>query len=162
MVTWPDTFPDLQASFVVDAQAVDVRSKIVQALQGQRHRRNGQTATVKVGWMFTHLGLQAFSSWHKYRINGGADWFLLWLPISTDANEQHRVRFQTGIFNIVYQEGERWLVTATLDVQALLADVSEASYDAAEAQLSGVETDDHILIDVVDAGDVVTTLYRQD
>ena len=171
MLTWPDFLPPIQNNLSIASEAVDTRSKVTEALLNQRHRYDGQTVSVKVSWLMTDSQFGGFATLHKNGLNGGSDWFLMWLPVSDDADELHQVRFQDGQFSSAYQEGARWLVTATLDVLQLLNTPTEDDYDALETELSSIVTDDGTPVAVVDgqgddtpehANDVLTVLYRQD
>ncbi len=142
METWPTLLPAPNSDFSYTAQTVDVRSQVTEALLDQRHRYDGQIVLVSLTWQMDNVQLAAFESWHKFNINGGSDWFNIFLPV--DGTDTLCVaRFNDGIYGLSYKEGEVWLVNAKLDVDGLPNPVVlETDLDTALDDLSGIIGDD--------------------
>lgn len=129
METWPPSFPMLSSSAYSGDQAANtVRTTMDSGSIRQRRRFSVEILTLSCTWELSDTEFGIFCAFVKYRLNLGADWFLMNLPAGGDDVQLHQVRFQNGNFKQTYTDVGFWDVQATLDVMQRMI-ISETVLD---------------------------------
>lgn len=106
--------PTLDA-FDESASPSGVRSQM-EGKKNQRLRHHGQTLAQKVQWSLSDAQWNVFQGFLFYSLHGGNDWFNVELPGDDGLLTMSVARFVGGQYE-TKQQGERWIVTATLEVR---------------------------------------------
>jgi hypothetical protein len=116
MVAWPSVFPnpDVGVSYEIDSR-VDVL-KMDSGEFRQRPVRQSRRYVFPVTFTFSDLTLAMFNAWFAYKIESGATWFDLELPVNGGGTETRSVRFFEPSYQITLSiPPSVWTVTAQLE-----------------------------------------------
>lgn len=135
--TWPDEtiLPRPTPSLSQEVLPNTVRTDMDSGKPRQRLRFTSGWRTIGVSWVFTNEQFAIFQAILKYKLNNGADFFDMSLPIGDpdDVEEEtfavQSVRFIGGEFSIVYQDVMYWKISAKLETEET-SPMDEAALDA--------------------------------
>lgn len=124
---YPDFLPRPSQNYNLDVNASIGRTQMDSGRIRQRRRFTSTKDQIAVVWQFTDQEFAMFTSFVKFKINDGADWFTAEIVTGNGIQEQ-TVRMQGGNYQSAYRSHFNWNVSAVLDVQEI-AMLSEEAYD---------------------------------
>lgn len=120
MATWPTTLPAPMAQgYSIDPIDPVIRTDMEVGAVRARRRSAARQDKVGVAWAFSDTQLQTFREWFDDDATGaagGSAWFYIALKVGKGGSTTEEARF-TGPFKAAFLGGDRWQVTATLEVR---------------------------------------------
>lgn len=100
----------------------------------QRRQYTARTRQGSVEWELSNEELWLFEGFLEHILGGGVGWFDIDMPFGSDGGEDflktNTARFVNGEYKVQLADGNKWTVTATLEV--LDPDVMTAAQAATE------------------------------
>lgn len=128
MLAWPTSvLPNPTTDFSQDNQASVTRTTMQSGRVRQRRWSTSDRRDMPVNWQLNDDDFELFQSFHKYKLNGGNDWFTIQLPVG-GGFKTCTVRFKECAFKASYRTSMNWDVSATLEIQDIPI-LAEADYD---------------------------------
>lgn len=127
METWPySVLPDPTINYSSDNRTSVVRTQMDSGRVRQRKRFSTDVKQIAVSWVLTNHQYQMFQSFHRFKLNLGADFFFMdhWFG---DEPQQVKARFMDGAYASQYVDG-RWMVSGTMEVEEVPV-IGEGLYD---------------------------------
>lgn len=120
MATWPTALPPpLVSGYKVSPVDPVVRTDFEVGAARARRRTAARQDRVDVSWAFSDAEFEIFRDWFDDGVSGvagGSAWFDVSLRIGNGGSTAQEARF-TGAFSATAVGGQRWTVTATLEIR---------------------------------------------
>lgn len=113
----PVHLPFPTTSLSVAQRPSAIRTKMDSGFVRQRRRFSVEHVGVGVDWSFDDFQMGMFEAFHKHKINLGADWFEMQVPLGGGNIRTHVVRLIDGIYSQQYEDVGYWKVSCDLEVQ---------------------------------------------
>ena len=128
--TWPaDTIlPKPTVDLGHRSQPPTIRTNMDSGKARQRRRFPKGNRLIAVSWVFTDEQFEIFQAIVKFKLNDGADYFDMSLPLG-GGYATYSVRMVDGDWSARYQDFNHWKVTANLECDEL-ATLTEGELDA--------------------------------
>lgn len=128
--SYPSTLlPNPQVNFRGAIQQNVIRTKMDSGRYRARRRFTRELREYRVSWQFSDDQYGVFQSWLLHKLNGGADWFNISLPLSGQGFQTVLARISEGQYTASHENVLYWVVSAALEVEE--TDVlSEGTFDA--------------------------------
>lgn len=147
MESWPSSFPLPNTNLAGDVADSTIRTTMDSGRIRQRPRFTQEQRFVNVAWSLTDIQFAVFDGFHKERLNKGADWFNINLPLGNGVQAQ-KARFVGGKFKHSYDAHEHWIVTAQLEIENKVQLASEVLDVYLEIGFSDIEIEN--FLDAID------------
>lgn len=136
MFTWPDAskMPGMTTDLGHDHSNNTIRTDMDSGQPRQRMRFTSGWRTMPVSWSLDNTQYAVFQAIFKYKLNQGADWFEMPVPMGDPADAEEEVfeiqvvRFVGG-FKTKYKDVMHWTVTATIESENT-SPMTESELDA--------------------------------
>lgn len=123
--TWPSEpiLPKPSVDLGGSVKPATVRTNMESGRPRQRKRFTTGWRTKNVSWVLTNDEFAIFQAIVKFKLNNGADFFDMALPIGDPDDETEAefavqsVRFVDGVYKYSYQDVMHWKVSATLETE---------------------------------------------
>lgn len=116
METFPAGFGLPETSLSGDTDPNTIRTQMDSGATRQRRRFTVERLFVRASWEWSDNEFGVWCAWHKFKINLGADWFIMDLPLGGGV-EPHIVRLVDGKFSQQYVPVSYVRVSTTLEVK---------------------------------------------
>jgi hypothetical protein len=116
-MNWPTLLPNPTLSFSGDAQSSLSRIQMESTRVRQRRRFSRELRFYSATWEFSDLELAVFEAFLLHKLNSGADWFTINLPLGSEFRSV-LARVRNGEYSV--SDGGaplRWKVSTTLEVE---------------------------------------------
>lgn len=114
---WPDDTilpPPTISGFSGDIAQSTIRTNMDSGRPRQRMRFTSGWRSISVSWEFSDEEFRIFQAIHKFKLNGGNDFFDMELALGDDI-DTYTVRFVGGRYKYKYQAHMYWVVSAELE-----------------------------------------------
>ena len=112
---WPEsTLPAPSNVFAGQIDSATIRSTLDSGETRQRNRFSAETSIYQVTWQFTDSERAIFKAVVKHKLNSGADWFMISLPVNFGL-ETVKARIINGSYSEQHNLVLNWDVSVTLE-----------------------------------------------
>jgi hypothetical protein len=116
-MNWPTKLPNPTVSFSGSNRGQTVSTQMQSGRIRSRRKTTREFQEWNVTWEFSDFQLGLFKSFFSYKLNGGADFFLMSAPTGGTGMETAQCRFKDGKYSISHYGILRWKVSAVLEVE---------------------------------------------
>lgn len=131
-IRFPEDLPRPTQDYSLNIENSAIRSRMDSGRIRQRRRFSSSQNALSVKWSLTDEEFQLFESFAFHALSGGTSWFETEL-LTGGGIVTHKVRFQEGRYKASYRGFMGWIVTASLDVEAVnrmtVEETAAAMYD---------------------------------